>query len=250
MARGGIASRLRRSEESRRPTYRLNGVQTGSRVAECMDRARRWHVGPVRLGTLRTRTTTYVWVLWDGDELVTRYSQGDARYYVDTNQWRIASPTSSGDPLSALALTSKVESAKIDEQPAPRAEPTEERVMQPKDSGKTYGAKQVATRIGTDPRTFRKFLRSPQSPVRAVGQGKRYDFPEADMPKIAAAFRKWQQGNTREQPASGRGAAAKPSQKVVEEDGALELDDEPSLDELEDIELELEGDDVDDQEEV
>lgn len=210
-----------------------------------MDRARRWHVGPVRLGTLRTRTTSAVWVMWDGDDEPTRYSQGDARYKVDTNFWRIAAPSSTGDPLSALALTSKVESARIDEQPNTEADPTEERVMQPEQSGKMLGAKQVATRIGTDARTFRKFLRSPQSPVQAVGQGKRYDFPEKNLPKIAAAFNKWQNGSTKKTSAVvNRGPASKSSQ-VVEEDDALELDDEPSTEELEDIELELEGEDDD-----
>jgi hypothetical protein len=55
----------------------------------------------------------------------------------------------------------------------------------------TYGAKQVATRIGTDPKTLRKFLRSAASPYESVGQGGRYDFPVEDLPEIDKAFHKW-----------------------------------------------------------
>jgi hypothetical protein len=55
-----------------------------------------------------------------------------------------------------------------------------------------YSAKQVATRIGTDAKTLRKFLRSPASPYDAVGQGKRYEFPQADLAEIKAAFNRWQ----------------------------------------------------------
>jgi hypothetical protein len=45
----------------------------------------------------------------------------------------------------------------------------------------TFSAKQVANRIGTDPKTLRKFLRSPSSPYEAVGQGKRYEFLDLDL---------------------------------------------------------------------
>ena len=54
--------------------------------------------------------------------------------------------------------------------------------------GKTLGAKQVATRIGTDAKTFRKFLRQTGS---GVGQGRRYDFPEADIPELGKEFHAW-----------------------------------------------------------
>lgn len=56
----------------------------------------------------------------------------------------------------------------------------------------TFGAKQVATRIGTDPKTFRKFLRSKASPYESVGQGGRYEFDAKELHKIKAAFIKWQ----------------------------------------------------------
>lgn len=56
---------------------------------------------------------------------------------------------------------------------------------------KTYSAKQVASRIGTDAKQLRKFFRDPNSGYKAVGQGGRYDFPEGDIPKIREAFEKW-----------------------------------------------------------
>lgn len=56
---------------------------------------------------------------------------------------------------------------------------------------KTYSAKQVATRIGTDAKQLRKFFRDPKSGYTPVGQGGRYDFPEAEIIKIKTAFDAW-----------------------------------------------------------
>lgn len=56
---------------------------------------------------------------------------------------------------------------------------------------KTYSAKQVATRIGTDAKQLRKFFRDPKSGYTPVGQGGRYDFPEAEILKIKTAFDAW-----------------------------------------------------------
>lgn len=65
------------------------------------------------------------------------------------------------------------------------------------EDGKTYSAKQVASRIGTDAKQLRKFFRDPNSGYDAVGQGGRYDFPEADIPKIKLAFDAWNSTKTR-----------------------------------------------------
>lgn len=62
---------------------------------------------------------------------------------------------------------------------------------------KTFSAKQVATRIGTDAKQLRKFFRDPNSGYDAVGQGGRYDFPEGDIPKIKTAFDAWNATKTR-----------------------------------------------------
>jgi hypothetical protein len=55
----------------------------------------------------------------------------------------------------------------------------------------TFTAKQLARKLNTDPKSLRKFLRSKDSPVEAVGQGGRYEF-DADAAKlIAASFKNW-----------------------------------------------------------
>jgi hypothetical protein len=74
----------------------------------------------------------------------------------------------------------------------------------------TLGAKQVATRIGTDAKTFRKFMRSHQA---GVGQGRRYDFPEADIPELAKAFSKWRGDSKAPRVTTPRAAAAPAAKK-------------------------------------
>lgn len=59
-----------------------------------------------------------------------------------------------------------------------------------------YSAKQVATRIGTDAKTLRKFFRSSASPFDAVGQGGRYEFLASQLPDIQKAFTAWSNGKT------------------------------------------------------
>lgn len=54
-----------------------------------------------------------------------------------------------------------------------------------------YSAKQVAMRLATDARTFRKFLRSSHSTFGAVGQGKRYDFTAEEFQAIRGEFIAW-----------------------------------------------------------
>lgn len=56
----------------------------------------------------------------------------------------------------------------------------------------TYSAKQVASRIGTDAKTLRKFFRSKAWPETAVGQGARYEFPQSRLEEIRKAFNHWQ----------------------------------------------------------
>lgn len=55
----------------------------------------------------------------------------------------------------------------------------------------TFSAKQVATRIGTDAKSLRKFFRDPTSGYEAVGQGARYDFPASQLPEIKEKFDAW-----------------------------------------------------------
>ncbi len=126
--------------------------------------------------------------------------------------------------------------------------------------GKTLGAKQVATRIGTDAKTFRKFLRQVGS---GVGQGRRYDFPEADVPELKRQFDKWLAASKApktkepEKPAvqqmklKGAGATL----TIAPADDEDEIDDlelDPSDEELTEIDDELDDlelDDMDNEEE-
>lgn len=120
--------------------------------------------------------------------------------------------------------------------------------------GKTLGAKQVATRIGTDAKTFRKFLRQSGG---GVGQGRRYDFPEADVPKLAKEFSTWlAKSKAPKTPADkpavpqmklkGKGATLTIAPDDEIDDEELELDDdvEPSMDEL--MELTEDDDELED----
>lgn len=123
-------------------------------------------------------------------------------------------------------------------------------------SGDTYTAKQVATRIGTDAKTLRKFFRSADSTIEPVGQGGRYEFDKDDMPAIKAEFEAWQvKTSTRrtkkvdaeKTPAKGRTTR---KVKVVEEEEIEEVDEELEFDEDEeeeltdeDLDLELEDED-------
>lgn len=83
------------------------------------------------------------------------------------------------------------------------------------EDGKTFSAKQVASRIGTDAKQLRKFFRDPNSGYDAVGQGGRYDFPEADISKIKSAFDTWNSTKTR------RNRAVSPQAKLASAAGLI-----------------------------
>jgi hypothetical protein len=117
----------------------------------------------------------------------------------------------------------------------------------------TYTAKQIAVRVGTDAKTLRKFFRSPASTVDPVGQGGRYEFDAALLPKIREEFNAWKRrGST----PKGRNAPPKntpvieedPVEEIEDDDEELELEDdeEPddmSLEELADLVEELQNED-------
>lgn len=102
--------------------------------------------------------------------------------------------------------------------------------------GKTLGAKQVATRIGTDAKTFRKFLRQSGG---GVGQGRRYDFPEAEVPKLAKEFSAWLAKS--KAPKTPADKPAVPQMKLKGSGATLTI---VADDEIDDEELELDDDDV------
>lgn len=122
----------------------------------------------------------------------------------------------------------------------------------PEPSGDTYTAKQVATRIGTDAKTLRKFFRSPASTIEPVGQGGRYEFAKEDVPTIQAEFAKWQSAQTAARPAKGRGVAKpkgpKPEVEELEDDSDEWAEDQILAEDGND-ELDLDMDDEEDDEE-
>lgn len=87
--RGGLGVRKAAAEKLERSTkYQLTGVRPGSLVVEALHRVK-LHTGATRSGILTRNSGTAVYVLWAGDEEATYYPGGDARYKVDTDQWRI-----------------------------------------------------------------------------------------------------------------------------------------------------------------
>lgn len=52
-------------------------------------------------------------------------------------------------------------------------------------------AKEVAARLETDPRTLRKFLRSPQGLDAKVGKGQRWSIEAKQVRSLKARFEKW-----------------------------------------------------------
>jgi hypothetical protein len=220
--RGGLGVRKRLSEESMRPTYRLNGVRTGFAVARCYDKYGRWE-GGFTVGIIVRKTASVVQIRWaDTPEKIHNYDSGDARYEVDRGRWKILgamqqSPLGPSDPI-ADALTKLRENARMGASayagsPTTEENETEEQgdemaremsnaaaeraaARQALKNGDvkerdSYTAKQIATRCGTDAKTMRKFFRSSHSTVEPVGQGGRYEFDSADLPKIKREFAAW-----------------------------------------------------------
>lgn len=54
----------------------------------------------------------------------------------------------------------------------------------------TLSTRDVAEKVGTDPKTLRVFLRASED-YKAVGSGARYAFIAKDMPTLKARFTKW-----------------------------------------------------------
>lgn len=132
----------------------------------------------------------------------------------------------------------------IEPEPAPKKKPAtvKAKVAKAEKSGDTLAAKQVASILGTEPKTLRQFFRSPASTVEAVGSGGRYEFATEDIDQIKAEFDAWkaQHASRGAKRASG-GKSTKVAEEVEEVEEIEELDLEDELDdELDDEELELE----------
>jgi len=55
----------------------------------------------------------------------------------------------------------------------------------------TMTTAEVALELDTDPRTLRKFLRSADAPVDAVGKGSRYAIEKKQIRSLRTKFAKW-----------------------------------------------------------
>lgn len=90
-------------------------------------------------------------------------------------------------------------------------------------SSKELSTKEIAEKLGTDPRTLRKFLRSKQSGVEAVGQGKRYTISQRSVKSLATKFEKWSK-------------EAKPEQEPLPPEAETEEEELEIIQEMEEIE--------------
>lgn len=125
---------------------------------------------------------------------------------------------------------------------------------------------EVADALGTDPKTLRKFFRSDSCDIEPVGAGRRYGIDEEALEELGNQFNEWsknkptrtkkvdeaddEDADTEAAPKKGKKAPAKktPAKRgsrskapvLIEEDDDLDLDLEPTAEELEDL------DDLDD----
>jgi len=108
------------------------------------------------------------------------------------------------------------------------------------EGNKLLGAKEVATQIGTDAKTLRQFFRSGKSSFEAVGAGGRYEFSEADLPKIKSEFETWKLNKPGRGRATGSGSSTPRKRGKAEpkpEDTIEEVEEVDDLDDLDDIEI-------------
>lgn len=121
---------------------------------------------------------------------------------------------------------------------------------------------EVASELGTDPKTLRKFFRSDKCDIEPVGQGKRYAITADDIDDLKTSFALWAGGKAKKadddsEPAADKAPAkAKAPRKsrtkkaadpapLPDEDEDLEFDaSEPTAEDLAEVEDELDmGDD-------
>lgn len=122
--------------------------------------------------------------------------------------------------------------------------PTEEE----RGAGMALSAKETALKLGTDARTFRKFMRATLPKDDQPGQGNRYNIEEADLKDLKKKFAGWQNGKAPkpeteevdDEPRKKKNKKGKKAKQVEAE----EIDDEVAE---EDLDLDdLEGPDDDD----
>jgi len=92
----------------------------------------------------------------------------------------------------------------------------------------TITAPEAAKKLGTEPKLFRRFLRSNASPISAVGQGARYAIDPKVLPKLKKEFETWSKAEAAKRAARAEAkaeAAAKTTEPDADEDTEDETDD-------------------------
>lgn len=93
---------------------------------------------------------------------------------------------------------------------------------------KVLNTTEVADRIGTDPRTLRKFLRSDEGMGMKVGKGHRWSIEAKEVRSLKSRFAKWDAARTAPA-ANADGADDTPAEGVDEnevlDDENIDLDD-------------------------
>lgn len=97
---------------------------------------------------------------------------------------------------------------------------------------KTLTPAELAQAIGTDPKTVRKFLRSPEGLDRKVGKGHRWAIEAKQVRSLKARFVKWEAAR-QAAIAEARAARAAEAQKAAD-DAEVTDDEVEDIDELED----------------
>jgi len=87
--------------------------------------------------------------------------------------------------------------------------------------------REVADRIGTDPKTLRRFLRDPKSTFAAAGQGGRYAFTAKELPGLKKRFTAWAKAEEAARTARAAKAATKAA-KAPKASGKVEAPEAPS----------------------
>jgi hypothetical protein len=100
-----------------------------------------------------------------------------------------------------------------------RPPPTEERIMM------ALSAKEAAAELGTDARTFRKFMRDTLPKDSQPGQGNRYSIEEKEVRKLKKKFDAWSKGK-KKPTKKDKVKKDKIIDHTPEEDDVEEVDDE------------------------
>jgi len=104
-------------------------------------------------------------------------------------------------------------------------------------------AKQVATKVGTDARTLRKFFRATDI-LDNAGRGGKYEIDAKEVPAIKKAFKVWEKDEVKKAEARAAAKAEKAAAKAAKAEAAEEAEDEGPTDE-ELSELDDEGEEID-----